>query len=958
MNVRPLVHTLRSARWRHEHRRVLRRAAAGATCLALVGGAGGIAAAATVTSGFGNAKVGTSNAQGILLATNQRIKPVGSRLLINDGRLLSSTISPDGTYLAALTWNTFTGYLTIVDVKTGKVIQQIGTGVGSDKTIGDASVAADGPLYSADGKSLWFPQGADLVHFTVGSDGTVSDPVVIPLTTTIANLTTGNATTDDLPSGMALSADGTRLYVAMNGVNKLGIINTSTNKVTKLIAVGNAPRQVVLAGGDAFVSNEGGRPAKAGQFTNQSDGTAVVASKVTGAATTGTVSEVSLKTGKQVKEINVGLEPTAEYLAPGGILMVANSNDDTFSMISTRTSQVVQTVNVNPLPGSTVGSYPNAITMPDPQHILVSIGRDNALAVYRYAGPTTPVKYEGLLPTDLYPVNAAYDQAIGKIVVTNDKGIGSRGPASTITEGPGTSPATGHNTYDDTGSLTEFTMPSTAAIGAYTHQVFVDNDWEHLLATKSLSNSAAQPVAIPAHLGSASKIKHVFLIVRENRTYDQDLGDIGKGDSDPSLAQFGATVTPNAHALSGAFGLFDNFYDEGTLSADGHNWLMQADANDYIEKEFGAFYRSYPAQGGDALAYQRDGFLWNAAQAAGQTTKAFGEYNNFVTLPGGATWSDFYADSQILEGKAKGPLPVAESQVHTYADIPSLNAIDDHEFPPFDLDIPDQYRADVWLQSFQQSVKTGKLANLNLVWMPDDHTAGVGGGAPNPVAEVADNDLAVGRMISAISHSKFWKSSAVFVVEDDTQAGVDHVDGHRGPLLIASPYAKRGVINDTYYTQLNVVKTIEQILGIAPMNQEDRAAEPMFSAFTNTADYAPYTVRPNQIPLTQGLTAAPSGSASSTSKTSQAIRQLVAETPAQAGVPVAVRGIYEKWVAWSRDQHFAGIRPIQDWANPEQLNRLDWYSAHGWRLAYPGDKAILAPEQVPGHNLPADYLGD
>src|SRR5262249_33830961 len=196
---------------------------------------------------------------------------------------------------------------------------------------------------------------------------------------------------------------------------------------------------------------------------------------------------------------------------------------------------------------------------------------------------------------------------------------------------------------------------------------------------------------------------------------------------------------------------------------------------------------------------------------------------------------------------------VPPSSVKTYSDIPSLNAIDDPEYPNFDLGIPDQYRADIWLRSFKQSVKTGKLANLNLVWMPDDHTAGVGSGVPYPVAEVADNDLAVGRMVDAISHSKFWSSSAIFVVEDDTQNGADHVDGHRGPLLIASPYAKRAIIDSTYYTQLNVVRTIEQILGIAPMNQGDRAAQPVFNAFTNTANFAPYAHVPNQIPLTYGL---------------------------------------------------------------------------------------------------------
>jgi len=939
-----------SPRWRHEHRRALRMAAGAAISLALVAGLG----TAALASGFGADQVGTSNADGILLATNQRINPIGSRLLVNDGRLLSSSISPDGKFLAALTWNDFTGFLTIIDLQTGQVVQQVGTGVGTDLRIGDGTVAADGPLWSADGKSLWLPQTSDLARFSVAAGGTVSAPVITTLETTTVNLTTGTTIAPDLPSGMTLSPDGSKLYVALNGVNELGVIDTATNKLVQVIAVGNAPRQVVLVGTKAFVSNEGGRRAKAGDFTNESDGTAIVASKVTGGASTGTVSEVNLATGKQVREIPVGLEPTAEYLAQDGTLMVANSNDDTFSLVNPATATVVQTVNVNPLPGSTVGSYPNAITMPDSGHILVSIGRDNALAVYGYSGPRAPVRYEGLLPTDFYPVGAAYDPAIGKVVVTNDKGIGSRGPQSTINKGPGTAPGaqsvTGHNTYNDTGSVTEFTMPSTAALGTYTHQVFVDNDWEHLLARQSAAKPAAKPVAIPVRLGAPSKIKHVFLIIRENRTYDQVLGDIGKGNSDPALAQFGATITPNAHALATTYGLFDNFYDEGTLSADGHNWLVQADANDYIEKEFGAFYRSYPAQGGDALAYQRDGFLWNAAKAAGQTVKAYGEYNNFITEPAPIpSWSEYYQDSQILEGKATGPLPVPESAVNTYADIPSLNAIDDHAYPAFDLGIPDQYRTDVWEQSFAKSEQTGQLANLSLIWMPDDHTAGVGTGDPNPVAEVADNDLAVGRIIDSISHSAFWKSSAVFVLEDDSQNGVDHVDGHRAPLLVASPYAKRGSTDSTYYTQLNVVKTIEQILGIAPMNQEDRAAEPMYNAFTNSPDFAPYTFAPNQIPLTQGLT---------TTSSAGAAPRSVPASPGKLGIPASQRAVYEQWVVWSRDGRFNGKGAIQDWANPAQLNRLDWYSAHDWKVPYPGDKKILSPYQVPGHNLPADYLGD
>jgi YVTN family beta-propeller protein len=619
--------------------------------IALLGTA---AVAAAAGEPWPSGKVGANNGQGVLLPTGQRINPVGTRLLVRQGRIPSSAISPNGEYMAALSWNDFSGFLTMIDLQTGKIVQQVGI---YPAQMGDGTVAADGPLWSADGETLWVPQTADLLKFHVFADGHVGpSPVNISLTETIENLTTGPTTVPDLPSGMALSTDGSKLYVALNGVNQLGAIDTTTNQLIQVIPVGNAPRQVVIVGSRAFVSNEGGTPAKPGQYTNISDGTNIVANKVTGAASTGTVSVVNLATGKEAKEIPVGLEPTAEYLAPDGTLMVANSNDDSMSFIDTATDAVTQTVNVNPLPGSTVGSYPNAITMPNPTTILVSIGRDNAIAVYNYVDGTSPVSYEGLLPTDFYPVNVALDSAIGKIVVTNDKGIGSRGPESTINKGPGTNPATGHNTYDDTGSVTTFAMPTMAQLASDTSQVFYLNGWDHLLASTPISDPTATPVAIPAKLGNPSTIKHVFLIIRENRTYDQVFGDIGKGNSDPALAQFGAPVTPNAHAIANQFGLFDNFYDEGTLSADGHNWIVQADANDYIEKEFGAFYRSYPAQGGDALAYQRDGFLWNAAESAGQTVQAFGEYNNYLLqgAPASGTsttysWMQYYQDSQILE---------------------------------------------------------------------------------------------------------------------------------------------------------------------------------------------------------------------------------------------------------------------------------------------------------------------
>jgi YVTN family beta-propeller protein len=951
-------------------------AAAVVLCIAVVGVA---SAAVAGLNPFGTYTVGQQVNGAILLPSNQWISPIGDRTLVDNVRLVSSTLSPDGTMMAALSWNNFNGALSMIDVKTGKVVQQVGALGMGDSALGDDTVAADGPLYSPDGKTLWVPQTADLLRFTVNPDGTVSPTPTATISLCGAAASSpacsseiGPTNPDGawLPSGMALSRDGNRLYVALNGNNSLGVIDTATNQLAAKIPVGNAPRQVVVDGDSAFVSNEGGRAATPGQFTNLSDGTPIVSDRSAGAATTGTVSVVDLRNDTVTNSIAVGLQPTALYLN-GSALFVANSNDDSMSVINTTTQQVAQTIHTNPVPGAKVGSYANAITMPDDGHVLVSIGRDNAIAVYRYSGLSAPLRFQGLLPTDWYPVQVQPDPALGKseIVVTNDKGIGDRGSTpEMINQGPGTKPApttvTGSgityggntNTYNDTGSVTRFALPSDAQLARYTKIVFQNNAWNQIDAVNSGVGDSV-PSVIPRRIGGHSPIKHVFVIVKENRTYDQVLGDLAQGDGDPSFAQFGQTITPNQHALADRFGDLDNFYDEGTLSADGHNWIVQADANDYVEKEFGAFYRSYPAQGGDALAYQRDGFLWNAAQRAGLSVADFGEYANFFTAPspsaaypasGGPRWIDWYKDSQILEGKASGPLPVPIKKYTTYADIPSLNAIIDPYYPKFDLDVPDQYRVDIWNQAFRKYQRSGHLPDLTLMWVPDDHTAGVCANPgvdttcdPDPIASVADNDLAVGRIVDTISHSRWWKSSAIFVLEDDPQNGIDHVDGHRSVLWTISPYSKPGV-NDSYYSQINVVRTTEQILGIKPMNQEDHAAVPMYNAFTNKPNFAPYNVVPNQVPLTLGTTYP------STAATAAADRATT--------VPPAERKVYAAWTAWSRYQRFNGHTAREDVAKPAQLNRLDWYSAHGWQVAYPGDPKIYPPDQVPGRNLPAQDI--
>ncbi len=418
-------------------------ASAAILCLAVVSVA---SAAIAGYDPFGTSEVGQTVNGATLLPTNQWISPLGKRILDQNARLVSSTLSPDGTDVAALSWNNFDGFLTIIDLKTG-AMQQTAVATGPSPET-DVSVAADGPLYSPNGKTLWVPQSTYLLRFSVNPDGTVqtTPAATIPLCGSAlasaacnANAGPSSPSGSYLPSGMALSPDGSQLFVALNGANTRGVIDTSSNTLVKQIPVGNAPRQVVLTdnGTVAYVSNEGGRPAQPGDFTNLSDGTPIVSDRSTAGAVTGTVSVVNLTTGKETEEIPVGLQPIALY-QDGSTLFVANSNDDSLSVINEATNSVTQTVKTNPVPGARVGSYANAISVPDPSHVLVSIGRDNAIAVYKYNDASTPLQYVGLVPTDWYPVQVQPDPALGpgEIVVTNDKGIGDRGPKATINKGP------------------------------------------------------------------------------------------------------------------------------------------------------------------------------------------------------------------------------------------------------------------------------------------------------------------------------------------------------------------------------------------------------------------------------------------------------------------------------------------------------------------------------------------
>jgi YVTN family beta-propeller protein len=908
-----------------------RRRIVAVTATALVLAGAGATYASTLV--FGDNQVGTEYANGIQVSDDQIIKPLGDRVLTQFGKFMSSTVSPDGRFLAATSADKSV-VLQIFDLSSYKLIWTVGSASAVNQKLTDSTVGQEGPTYSPDGRFLWLPERNGLTRFPVNADGTLGTPTTFPIPAVNGQ--------SALVGQTKYSPDGSTLYAAINGQNSVVAIDPNTGAVEQTWNVGIAPRELAFVGGKLYVSNEGGRQAQAGDTTMGSYGTQVPANGYLGTSTTGTVSVIdTANPSTPVGFIAVGLHPTAMYVK-GNALFVANTNSDTVSVIDTTKNKVVQTIDSRPWLSSRVGYEPTSIAMTNDGHLLVTLGRANAVAVYRYHGdPQQPVNYVGLLPTDYYPATVA---TVGhQVVVTNTRGIDARGPAITTYKGHGTVPVSGHDTHSTTASLTRFTLPSDLHIARYTATVFAQNGWGRN-DVRHAHGRRARAVPVPARIGDPSTIKHVFLIVKENRTYDQMLGDMGKGNGDPTLTQFGEKTTPNQHALARQFGLYDNTYDVGTNSAEGHNWLMQGDNPEYTESSAGEYQRSYDTEE-DVLGHQRSGFLWTAVQSAGATAKNYGEFEYMEGKPPGS-WQQYYcAVKSVQNGGDPAQLTAPDLKGNYGSVIPSLNQIADPQSPPFDLSIPDLYRYEVWKRDFEKDGPAG----FNMVWLSSDHT----GGPTDPEAGVADNDLATGDIVDTISHSKYWKHSAIFVLEDDSQDGADHVDGHRAPVQVISPWAQHGKVINTYYSQISAVRTIEQILGAQPLNEKVAAATPMYDAFTSRPNYTPFNAVPNQVPLTEDIATPPACGLDTLGKTGAAAAAVKRAEAHKTAVPASEQRIAAEWQTWLASQHLTGNGAIPDFANPEQMNRFTWYQAHDWKVPYPGDSRIYAPSQVPGGYIPS-----
>jgi len=684
-------------------------------------------------------------------------------------------------------------------------------------------------------------------------------------------------------------------------------------------------------GTTAYVSNEGGRAATQADFQINSAGTEIVADPVVGAAITGTVSVVDLPSMKVTATIPTGLHPTGMAFY-GGYLLVANTYSDTLSLVDTTTNEVMKTFNLG-LPikvpgqkGAAYGAAPNSIAVNATTGIAyVALYNANAIAVVNL-NASAKKAVVGMIPVAYAPSSVVLDTADNKLIVANDKGVGALYSFETDYK------VTDYNTHQDNGTVSIIPVPNSTTLTAMTQQVFENNHWDLTENIKSASGGTqdTQAVAIPAKIGDPSLIKHVFMIIRENRTYDQILGDVAAGNGDSSLAVFGGKDTPNVHALVKRFPLFDNFYDPSRQSADGHQWITEAMAPYADDIQSPDWVRSYPGgNAGDALAYQNKGFLFSEASAAGLPVKIYGEYveNDTFLQPNGSTkeptWSQFYSDSQNFESGAEKTL-YYQNTVKAQSSLPAVYNHLITNFPQFDLGIPDQFRVDVWLQDFNKDVAAGTVPSLSILWVMDDHT----GGPPTVDAEQADNDLAVGRIIDYISHSNVWSSSAIFIEEDDAQNGVDHVDGHRSPGYIVSPYTvQNGSTDHTYYTQVNMTRTIEQILGLPPMNQFDLVASPMTTAFVQgtapAVNFQPWTHVANQVPLAMGVT--------TTTSSNQNM------TPAARALQVA-------WLK-KKKQIFAGKLTKPDAEDPDTVNHLNWYMSTGFTRPYPGESKVRPPSE-------------
>jgi YVTN family beta-propeller protein len=730
----------------------------------------GIVAVITVVvaAGLGADRVpGPHGLEGVT-PNNWTLTPAGLQIPIGD-RPMGAALSPDGRYLAVSNNGEGTQSLALVNTAARAVVQRIPYKSPEALHVGIA--------WTPDGRRLFASAGGNNKIRTYQLRGGLlaeGSPIVL-----------ADRPGRSYPLGLAVTPDGRSLLVAQNALGRIAAVDLATGQRRAEAPAGSRPYAVAVtaAGDKAYVSNWGER-----------------------SLTVLRVGDLS-----SLSTVTVGLHPGALAIDPvRPRLYAANTDDDSVSVVDTTNDRVVATLSLAPYPGAPAGSVPDALAVsPGGRWLYVANAGNNDIAVIDLglaSGTPAEPRVVGLIPTAWYPTTVTVSQDGRSLFVTNMKGLGAgpnrRGPGSPIRR-------TGPVQYIGNmivGTLSVIAVPGRPELATLTARVALNNGFGETRMRLAPGWRESTPQAVPRRVGRPSFIKHVIYIIKENRTYDQLLGDVPKGNGDPSLVLFGRDVSPNHHALAQEFVLLDNFYADAEVSADGHNWSTAATANDYVQKNWPATYsnrgRGYDYEGGEPAAYARSGFLWDGAARAGVSYRVYGEYTEFEQYPSRET-------------------------------MPSLR---DHVAPNYhgyDLKVRDQTRIDEWLEEFREFDRQGTLPQLSIFRLPNDHTAGTRPGYPTPQAMVADNDLALGRLVEAIARSRYAMDTVIFVTEDDAQDGPDHVDAHRTVALVAGAYVRRGIVDHTPYSTVSMLRTIELILGIAPLTQFDAAAVPMLGAFSD-----------------------------------------------------------------------------------------------------------------------------
>ncbi len=751
-----------------------------------------------------DAAIGKQSGGFYLLPTNQLLRPWGQQALI-PGRPVDAAFDSQKRFLAVMNWRS----VLLMDGSTGAQLAEIKP----------RTTSYTGLAFRPGDRELWASEatrnGPDTLLVAelseIGMPGKV-EHVELPR--------------HPVPAGIAFSADGTAAYVAFSRNNTLAVIDAQTRRILREVETGVAPFGVAVSKkhGKIFVSNRGGRRPTAKDTVAPSSGSSVVTDPVTGASTTGTVSVIDAKTFA-ASEVAVGLAPSGMALSPDeNTLVVANGHSDTVSILNTASLERTD-LKIPSYPESAVGSQPIAAAFaPDGKSFYVACGGNNAVAVVTARGREW--KVAGAVPTGWFPSALAVDRD-GGLRVVNIKGVGS------TADKRGT-----FNSKQYEGSLIRIPAPLPAQLAAGTREV------------RAANSPKFEPAGGVANLASLG-IQHVFFIVKENRTYDQVFGDMPKGNRDPKLVMYGRNVTPNHHALAERYVLLDNFHTGGAISFDGHHWLMQGFVSDYVERAFAASPRGYAWNMADALTVSPTGFFWQSATRP-LGVRIFGEFSLparwdpekqsvvDITERELLSWSEYWR--LYKEGKW-------ETAVGSRCGVPALAGIACPQYPNSTTSIPDQIRAEVFLRELAAWEKSGKAPNLAVIHLNNDHTSGTRPGFPTPRAMVADNDLALGRIVEAISKGRFWPRSVILVVEDDAQDGIDHVDGHRTIALAIGPYIRRNAVDSNHYNHTSMVRTIQEIFRIPPRTRFLMSARPMSSVFTTEPDFTPYQCLPAQIPL-------------------------------------------------------------------------------------------------------------